>query len=90
MPFWTDVHLPAEHDLLGRAAADGVLHDCPVKPGDRVSQGQTLAVLSSPEIGLARVDVLKRHSAVVVVGPCWAHDTQRCGCCIDAASHRRL
>jgi cobalt-zinc-cadmium efflux system membrane fusion protein len=33
-----------------------------VKPGDRVSSGQVLAVFSSPEVGAARADVLVRES----------------------------
>jgi len=40
----------------------GTLSDVRVKPGDRVELGDVLAVLSSPEVGLARADVLKRTS----------------------------
>ena len=45
-----------------KAGTDGVLHEFKVKPGDHVSKGQTLAVLSSPEIGMARSDVLKQRA----------------------------
>jgi cobalt-zinc-cadmium efflux system membrane fusion protein len=45
-----------------KAAADGILTDVLVKPGDVVRAGQVLATLHSPEIGIARADVLKRKS----------------------------
>lgn len=43
-----------------KAATEGALIDVKVKPGDAVSAGQVLAVLSSPEVGTARADVLQR------------------------------
>ena len=51
----------AKHVAL-RTPTDGILTKVAVKPGDVVSQGQLLAVLSSPEIGTARADVLKRQA----------------------------
>lgn len=45
-----------------RAAADGILTNVLVKPGDVVRAGQVLATLHSPEVGAARADVLKRKS----------------------------
>lgn len=44
-----------------RAPAAGVLTEVLVKPGDRVQPGQTLAKLSSRDIGEARADVLRRE-----------------------------
>jgi cobalt-zinc-cadmium efflux system membrane fusion protein len=43
-----------------KAATAGALIDVKVKPGDGVSPGQILAVLSSPEVGTARAEVLQR------------------------------
>lgn len=45
-----------------KAGTDGVLARVLVKPGDKVQQGQVLAVLSSPEVGTARADVLQRQA----------------------------
>ncbi len=45
-----------------KAAADGILTKVLVKPGDIVQAGQVLATLHSPEVGVARADVLKRKS----------------------------
>ncbi len=45
-----------------RAATDGVVSKVLVKPGDRVAEGQVLAVLSSPEVGTARANVLQRRT----------------------------
>ncbi len=45
-----------------KAATAGALIDVQVKPGDAVSAGQVLAVLSSPEVGTARSEVLQ-HAA---------------------------
>lgn len=45
-----------------RAATDGVVAKVLVKPGDRVAEGQILAVLSSPEVGTARANVLQRRT----------------------------
>jgi membrane fusion protein, heavy metal efflux system len=44
-----------------RAAANGILVQVRVMPGDHVSAGQVLAVVSSPEIGLARTEVHHAH-----------------------------
>ena len=44
-----------------RATANGILVQVRVMPGDRVSAGQVLAVVSSPEIGLARTEVHHAH-----------------------------
>ncbi len=40
----------------------GILSEVRVKPGDAVTEGQVLAVLSSPELGNARADVLRNQS----------------------------
>jgi cobalt-zinc-cadmium efflux system membrane fusion protein len=40
-----------------RAAANGILVQVRVMPSDRVTAGQVLAVVSSPEVGLARTEV---------------------------------
>lgn len=45
-----------------RAATDGVVANVLVKPGDQVVAGQVLAVLSSPEVGTARANVLQRRT----------------------------
>ena len=45
-----------------RTATDCVLSKVLVKPGDHVQAGQVLAVLSSPEIGTARANVLQRQA----------------------------
>lgn len=66
--------IQAVHTVPGRVQYDdtrhvevkvptpGVLTDVRVKPGDRVEQGQVLAVVSSPDVGHARADVLKRQA----------------------------
>jgi cobalt-zinc-cadmium efflux system membrane fusion protein len=46
-----------------RAAANGILVQVRVMPGDRVSAGQVLAVVSSPEVGLARTEVHHAHES---------------------------
>ncbi len=43
-----------------KAATAGALIDVKVKPGDPVSAGQVLAILSSPEVGTARSEVIQR------------------------------
>ena len=43
-----------------RASMEGVLAELFVKPGDKVASDQLLAVVKSPEIGMARSEVLKR------------------------------
>ena len=45
-----------------QVATTGVVVEVHVKPGDQVTAGQTLAVISSPEVGEARADVLKRQA----------------------------
>lgn len=45
-----------------KAPLDGAVHEIRVKPGDSVAAGDVLAVLSSPELGNARADVLMRES----------------------------
>jgi cobalt-zinc-cadmium efflux system membrane fusion protein len=44
-----------------RAAANGILIQVRVTPGDRVTKGQVLGVVSSPEVGAARVEVHHGH-----------------------------
>lgn len=61
-----------------KAAADGVLIKLLVKPGDAVKAGQVLAVLSSPEIGAARADVLKRQAELAIAER--THDWQSQTC----------
>jgi cobalt-zinc-cadmium efflux system membrane fusion protein len=51
-----------------RAPADGVLIDVLAKPGDRVTEGQALAGLSSKDIGEARADVLRREEELKIAG----------------------
>ncbi len=50
-----------------RAPVSGILIDVLKKPGDRVQQGDLLAVINSSEIGQARADVLKRRSELKIV-----------------------
>ena len=45
-----------------RTATDCIVSKLFVKPGDRVLAGQVLAVLSSPEVGTARANVLQRQA----------------------------
>src|ERR1700722_4892613 len=49
------------HRVDLRATANGILVKVNVLPGDRVTPGQVLAVVSSPEIGLARTEVHHAH-----------------------------
>ena len=49
------------HRVEIRATANGILVRVNVLPGDRVTPGQVLAVVSSPEIGLARTEVHHAH-----------------------------
>lgn len=49
-----------------RVATASVVVQIDVKPGDRVTKGQTLAVISSPELGEARADVLKRKAELTI------------------------
>jgi membrane fusion protein, heavy metal efflux system len=49
------------HRVDIRAAANGILVQIRVAPGDRVTAGQVLALVSSPEIGLARTEVHHAH-----------------------------
>ncbi|MEZ6061770.1 MAG: efflux RND transporter periplasmic adaptor subunit [Planctomycetaceae bacterium] len=45
-----------------RVATPGILTDVLVKPGDHVAPGQVLAILSSPEVGHARADVMQSEA----------------------------
>lgn len=45
-----------------KAPCEGVITDIRVRPGITVQQGQTLAVLSSPEIGEVRAEIRMRES----------------------------
>jgi cobalt-zinc-cadmium efflux system membrane fusion protein len=45
------------HHVEIRAAADGILVQVRVTPGDHVSKGQVLGVVSSPDVAVARTDV---------------------------------
>jgi len=44
------------------APIDGTIVELLVKPGDKVSQGQAVAVLSSPELAQLRVDTVQRRA----------------------------
>jgi cobalt-zinc-cadmium efflux system membrane fusion protein len=44
-----------------RAAANGILMQIRVIPGDHVTQGQVLGIVSSPEVGVARTEVHHAH-----------------------------
>jgi cobalt-zinc-cadmium efflux system membrane fusion protein len=44
-----------------RAAANGILTEVRVTPGDHVGPGQVLGILSSPEVGTARTEVHHSH-----------------------------
>ena len=50
-----------------KAATAGALIDVKVKPGDPVSAGQVLAILSSPEVGTARSEVIQRGGELKLV-----------------------
>lgn len=52
------------HRVDIRATANGILVKVNVLPGDRVSRGQVLAIVSSPEIGLARTEVHHAHESL--------------------------
>ncbi len=45
-----------------KAAFNGVVTEFRVRPGDTVAAGQTLAVLSSPEVGAARAKLKRRQA----------------------------
>jgi len=47
-----------------RASLAATIAEIAVKPGDRVEAKQVLAVLSSPEVGAARADLLERTAAL--------------------------
>lgn len=51
-----------DHHVAVTAAFDGIITDFLVHPGDSVSAGQTLAVVSSPEVGAARAEVRRRET----------------------------
>ncbi len=48
------------HHVQVRSAASGIVIEMLHKPGDIVAQGQLLAIVSSPEIGSARADRMRR------------------------------
>jgi cobalt-zinc-cadmium efflux system membrane fusion protein len=66
--------IPEVHTVPGRidyddrrhvavcVATSGIMVDIRVKPGDKVESGQPLAVVSSPELGEVRADVLRRQA----------------------------
>ncbi|MCA9134301.1 MAG: efflux RND transporter periplasmic adaptor subunit, partial [Planctomycetales bacterium] len=56
-----------------KSACDGILAEMLVHPGDRVSAGQVVAVISSPEVGMARAEVRSRLDALdlAVAGQQW-------------------
>ncbi len=45
-----------------KAAFNGVVTEFKLRPGDTVAAGQTLAVLSSPEVGAARAKIKRRQA----------------------------
>lgn len=49
-----------------RASLAATISQIHVKPGDRVVTGQVLAILTSPEVGAARADVLLRESELAL------------------------
>lgn len=59
-----------------KASTDCVLREVLVRPGDRVAVGQTLAVLSSPEVGAARAEVLKRRDEQALAEQKYAWEQQ--------------
>jgi membrane fusion protein, heavy metal efflux system len=67
------------HRVDLRATANGILVKLNVAPGDRVSPGQVLAVVSSPEIGLARTEVHHAHESwqLAVKKRAWVEETSR-------------
>lgn len=64
--------------VVVKAATAGVLVEVRVKPGDSVVAGQVLAILSSPEVGTARADVLQREGELEVLQEelAWRDKTQ--------------
>ncbi len=56
-----------EKQINLKTPVNGILIDVLKKPGDRVQQGDLLAVINSSEIGQARADVLKRRSELKIV-----------------------
>jgi membrane fusion protein, heavy metal efflux system len=67
------------HRVDVRAAANGILVQVRVMPGDRVSAGQVLAVVSSPEIGLARTEVHHAHESLELASKKeeWVNETSK-------------
>ncbi len=47
-----------------KAACSGVITEMLVRPGDSVKAGQTVAIISSPEVGAARAEILQRQTAL--------------------------
>jgi membrane fusion protein, heavy metal efflux system len=67
------------HRIDIRATANGILVQVRVMPGDRVSAGQVLAVVSSPEIGLARTEVHHAHESweLAAKKQAWVDETSK-------------
>lgn len=59
-----------------RSAIEGVIHDIPVKPGDVVSRGTVLAIISSPEVGNVRADLLDQRAQleIAIARRDWEHE----------------
>lgn len=62
-----------------RASTDCVVSTILVKPGDRVTAGQILAVLSSPEVGTARANVLQRRADWKLAESATEWELETCG-----------
>ena len=61
-----------------RSATSGMITQIPVKPGDRVSAGDVLVVLTSTDVGNARADALQRESVVKLATQRWTWEQQTC------------
>lgn len=64
------------HHLDLTTPVDCIVTKVLVEPGQRIKKGDQLAVLSSPEIGLARDEVLKREAELAIVRKERAWDEQ--------------
>ena len=53
-----------DRHVVLKAATEGVIKELLVRPGDAVTRGQVVAVLTSPEVGRARAEVLARQADV--------------------------
>lgn len=61
-----------------RVPTSGTLREILVKPGDSVTAGTVLARISSPEVGLARADVLRRDSELKLATVEWDRNRALC------------